>query len=218
MKPRNIVPLAILDYVDTPGKVRKLTGLLPKANRGFAKALLLATASTRVSMADEFARYHHRLANSIVELEAKESEASQKSDPVKFFSIGTEAAVERIDRDLGHCSIRYHDFSLITSGWFAGGLSLKPKSGGVTFTFLDGLPEGATLYFYLNWSAGNHNGTLSPGSVGVPHGIVSGHSSGARVDFQWTITKPNQQVMVCMNDASEAGTVAFGSTCRISYY
>jgi hypothetical protein len=229
MKTKRATVKSILEYVDTPLKVRKLLSLVPKKNRAFVSDIIRASTDSQTNWPGLRAQYYRRLSHAVVELEAQETKKSKKTgrkiDPESIFEIGTQGALTEKDTVLGDCHMRYFNYSLITSGPFRGQLQLERRKGGVTFTFLNGLPEGAELYFFLDWTWGYRRAFLSPLSAAVPRNTLyaSGHPDSA--DFKWTIVVPNKQVIVSIKDNNplatrqpEFYTVVFSTRCLVRYY
>lgn len=211
----------LIEHINSPAKRRDILKLVPARNRTFIQSVLQAHVNTRDNPSDQLARYYTRLAHSVVSLESEEVKKAKelkRNDPVAWFRIGAQGSRDQ-NSPLGVCAMRYFNYSEITAGLFSGDLSLEPQQGGVTFTFLKGLPLGATVSFWLNWSTGNRKGVLSP-ACAVPQGVLSSHTTlENKPDFQWTIVRKNTQVLVCIRDNNpEMGTIAAGVDCRVSYY
>jgi hypothetical protein len=215
MKPRSKTTKSMLEYVNTPEKVRELTSLVPDEYKSIVKELTRTSKETGLDWPESLAAYYNRLANWIVQLESNQSSKLKSFAPAGLYhtyEIGFDPHTDEAGRaPFGPCRIQYFGQAEGHGEW-GGCLLLRPPQSGVSFLFWDGLPVGASVSVFLkNWSLGKRKADLVPGNAAEPGKTSASRDTPPKApDFRWKIVKRVAPTLIFIKNTTENDTLRVG--------
>lgn len=222
MEEKRVIPP--MDYLESEEKLKMFLDAFPdKREKDRISNTVKAINEVKGTLGLHQAAYEFRMAESLEEILKKLMETS---GPVKTFwpyplpwpkikNFHLECDnLSGYDPYLGHYLLSFDDaFKIGILG--TDYMVLNPKSGGFKAIFADGLPNGSSVYVYLNWTATSRIGYMYF-DVSPTNEQISTGTSGP--DFYWHKNSPKALDSICIRNNDKEYRVHISADVKIIFY